>query len=209
VPEDKYRLKRAAFTAEPFAPAEVDAMRRHVRLADELRRSRYFAEQERRLHVTMDEGVMTSREMTLPDAGATRDMVAVLRQLYGDSERASFASMAALLRAHADPDSADGRRLLEVVDAFDEMRRRVLASWDLTGGQSSSPQPPSTVFLDWLYGEHLHSDAERAERIARYDHFRIYEWQFHWVAERLAALYTRFARLVDDAIGLMGAEQAS
>ena len=101
---DVYRLERAAFTAEAFAPEEVAVMRRHVRLADEFRRSRYFTEQERSLHVTMDEA--SSQQMTLPDAGATRDMVVLLRELYSDRERASFASVAALLRAHADPESS-------------------------------------------------------------------------------------------------------
>jgi hypothetical protein len=59
----------------------------------------------------------------------------------------------------------------------------------LTGGQDFSPQPSLNVFLDWLYGEYLHSDADRAERIENVNTgFRIYEWQFHWIAERLASL---------------------
>jgi hypothetical protein len=53
------------------------------------------------------------------------------------------------------------------------------------------------VFLDWLYGEFLHSDADRAERIERLDGpYRMYEWQFHMIASRLAHLFARLALIV-------------
>lgn len=175
-------------------------MQRHVRLVHDLQRCRYFTEEERSLDVTMDRGVTKSWDMTLPDAGATRDMLGLLRQLFGDGERASFASMVAILRPHADADSPEGQRLLEMVEAFERMRQSVLDSWDLTGGQDSSPHPPLTVFLDWMYGEYLHSDPEKAQRIEQLDHFRMYEWQFHWVAERLAMLFARFAGIVGTAL---------
>jgi len=73
-----------------FADDEVAAMDRHVYLADELGRCSYFTEQERSMHFTMDEGTTTSFEMKLPGAGATRDMLGLLRQLFGtESVRAS------------------------------------------------------------------------------------------------------------------------
>lgn len=202
-------VEQAAFRPDPFSPQEIAAMRRHVRLANDLGRCRYFTEEVRSLDVSMDKGVTTSWEMTLPEAGATRDMVGLLRQLFGDRERASFASMIAMLRSHADTKSPEGQRLLEVIAAHDNLKQKALASWDLTGGQDSSPQPPLNVFLDWLYGEYLHSDADRAERIENLNtDFRIYEWQFHWIAERLAFLYARFAKVVSSALDVVPAEQS-
>jgi len=47
-----------------------------------------------------------------------------------------------------------------------------------------------------MYGEYLHSDAEKARRIEGLNEFQLYEWQFHWVSERLAAVCDSFARLV-------------
>jgi len=203
---DVYRVEKAAFRSDPFSPEELAAMQRHVRLANDLGRCRYFTEEVRSLDVTLDKGVTTSWEMTLPDAGATRDMVGLLRQLFGDKERGSFASMIAMLRIHADTESPEGQRLLEVIAAHDDLRQRVLNRWDLTGGQDSSPRPPLNVFLDWLYGEYLHSDADRAERIEKLNtDFRIYEWQFHWIAERLAFLYARFAKVVGAALKVVPA----
>jgi hypothetical protein len=196
-----YRVERSAFTSEPFTRAELAAMRRHIQLVESLRRARYFAEEERSLRVTMGNGVMTSHEMTVPDAGATRDMLAVLRQIFSDRERGSFASMLSILRTHSNRDTPQGQRLLEVLESFDGMRRLVLRSWDLTGGQSSSTHPPLTVFRDWMYGEYLHSDPIKAERIEQLDSpWRLYEWQFHWIAERLASLYSRFAPVVASAL---------
>ncbi len=63
----------------------------------------------------------------------------------------------------------------------------------LSGGAANSPHPPLTVFLDRTYGEYLHSDAEKAHRIKEVDGGHgLYEWQFHWVAERLAILFSGF-----------------
>jgi len=181
---------------------ELAAMRRHVKLTDELRRCRYFTEEERSCRVTMDKGVTTSWEQTLPEAGATRDMLGLLRQVFGNKERASFASMADLLRRLADPGTEDGRQLLRIVTAFESVKRGVLDSWDAQpGGTETSPPPPLTVFLDWMYGEYLHSDADKAKRIEQLDtEWRLYEWQFHWVAERLAVVFTNFGRVVRSAL---------
>jgi hypothetical protein len=193
-----YGVTERALTGEPFSSEEIGSMARHVRLVDELSRCRYFTTEERSLHVTMDEGVTTNFEMTLPDAGATRDMLALLRQLFGDKERASVASMMALLRSHANKESDDGRTLDDVLRRFDLLKQGVLDSWDVQrGGTENKPQPPLNVFLDWMYGEYLHSDGDKAQRISELDGpHRLYEWQFHWVVERLALLFERFARLV-------------
>ena len=149
----------------------------------------------------MDAGATTSWEMTLPDAGATRDMLGLLRQLFGDKERASFASMVAILQSHADSASPGGRRLLDVVAGFETARQGVFDSWDAaSGGRHIAPAAPLSAFLDWMYGGYLHSDAEKAERIEQLDQFRLYEWQFHWVAERLSVLFGGFASLVSAAL---------
>ncbi len=191
------RLDRSAFRDDSFSPDETAAMRRHVKLVEELRQCRYFTEQERSLNVTMDAGVTMSSEMTLPDAGATRDMLGVLRQIFGDKERASLASITAILRFRTDPNSTEGQALLHVLALFEQAKQGVLDSWDAQpGGADTSPYPPLTVFLDWMYGEYLHSDAEKAKRIEELNHFRMYEWQFHWVADRLAVLFDRYGRLV-------------
>jgi len=117
-------------SAEPFSSDELDAMRRHVWLAGELLRCRYFTQKERSMRVTMDEGVTTSFEQRLPDAGATRDMLGLLRQLFGDGERSSFASMVRLLRWQADTSTPAGRELLALVARFESVRQGVLESWD-------------------------------------------------------------------------------
>jgi len=197
VPSDfavaKHALRRGAVTEDERA-----AMRRHLKLADELRRCRYFTEEERSWGITMDEGVTTSWTQRLPDAGATRDMLGILRQLFGDTERSSFASMAHLLRRLVDSGTSEGQELLQVVASFETVRRGLLDSWDVQpGGTETSPHPPLTVFLDWMYGEYLHSDADKAKRIEQFDtEFRLYEWQFHWVSERLAVVFGNFARVV-------------
>jgi hypothetical protein len=180
-------------------------MRRYVNLADDLRRCRYFTEQERSVKVTFD-----GWDVKLPDAGATRDMLGLLRQLFGDGERASFTAITGLLKRHADGSSAAGQELSETITTFENVRQGVLDSWDAQpGGIETSPQPPLTVFLDWMYGEFLHSDADKAERIEQLDtRFRLYEMQFHWVSERLAILFTSFARLVDSALATAGRDGA-
>jgi hypothetical protein len=195
-------VDRTAFGPEPFSAAELSAMRRHVELAGELARCRYFTEQERSMKVTMDKGVTTSWEQTLPDRGSTRDMLGVLRQLFeGPKGRASFLAMVELLRSHADPQSTAGQQLLAAMHFYDRARQGVLDSWDAQpGGTEHGPTTPLETFLDWLYGEFLHSDAEKAARIEELDQFQMYEWQFHWVSERLAILYANFARIVESAL---------
>jgi hypothetical protein len=174
------------------------AVLRYLKLTDELRSCRYFVEEERSWSVTMDRGVTTSWEQKLPSAGATRDMLAVLRQLFGDGERASFASMAALVRRFADGQTEAGAFLLRQVAAFERAKQGVLDSWDAQpDGTDASPRTPLDTFLDWMYGEFLHSDAEKAQRIKELDtEYRLYEWQFHWVVERLAILFSQFAAIV-------------
>ena len=159
------------------------------------------------MSVAMEKGVTTSCEQTLPDAGATRDMLGLLRQLFGDGERSSFASMARLLGDHADLSSPEGQKLRSLIAKFESLRQGVLISWDVQSGSTEhSPHPPLTVFLDFMYGEYLHSDAEKAKRIEQLNDFQLYEWQFHWVSERLALLYASFARLVAMALDLQPAE---
>ena len=177
---------------------ERSAMLRYLKLTDELRTCRYFVEEERSWNVTMDGGATTSWEQTLPSAGATRDMLGVLRQLFGDGERASFASMVKLVRRFADPQAETGAFLLQQVAALERAKQGVLDSWDAQpGGTEASPRTPLETFLDWMYGEFLHSDAEKAARIKELDtEFRLYEWQFHWVVERLAILFSQFAAIV-------------
>src|SRR5581483_2100934 len=159
-------------------PEERSAMLRYLKLTDELRSCRYFTEEERSWSVTLDQGTTTSWEQTLPSAGATRDMLALLRQLFGDGERASFTSMVALVRRYADTETEAGTFLLRQVDAFERAKQGVLDSWDVhPGGAEASPRTPLDTFLDWLYGEFLHSDAEKAARIEELDtEFRLYEW---------------------------------
>ncbi len=173
-------------------------MRRYVHLSERVRRCRYFTEEERSMHVEMEAGVTTKCAQKLPDAGATRDMLGLLRQLFGDKERASFSSVVGILRLHADPASSDGEELLTTLASFENLKERVLGGWDLQIGTSDNEKPPPLgVFLDWLYGEFLHSDADKGARIERLDGpFRFYEWQFHWVAERLASVFTRFETVV-------------
>jgi hypothetical protein len=200
-----FEVSPAALQSGIVTDEEITAMRRHVKLTEELRRCRYFTEEERTMSVTMDEGITTSWEQTLPDAGATRDMITILRQLFSDKERASFASMLNLLRHLADTRQAEGQQLVGIVAAFEKARQGVLDSWDaIPGGTETSPQPPVTVFLDWMYGEYLHSDADKAKRIEDLDtEFRLYEWQFHWVVERLALLYSSFALVVSSSLAAL------
>lgn len=177
-------------------------MTRYVHLANELRQCRYFTEEERTMHVTMAGGVTTGWQQMMPDRGSTRDMLGILRQLFGDKERGSFSNVMATLRRHADETSESGRELLTTLDSFEELRQRVLASWDfeIRTSETESP-PPLGVFLDWTYGEFLHSDADKAARIQRLDGpFRLYEFQFHRISERLAALFGRFALVVEAAL---------
>lgn len=193
-----YEVEPSAFRDEAFSDKPLAAMDRHVALAGELSRCRYFTEEERSMHLTMDQGVTTSFEMNLPDAGATRDMLGLLRQLFGDNERSSFASMVAILRAQADAQTPEGQKLLDVLGRYELIKEGVLDSWDVQpSGTENSPQPPLVVFLDWMYGEYLHSDEEKAQRIRGLDGGQgLYEWQFHWVAERLSMLFTGFAQIV-------------
>lgn len=196
-----YRVEPGALVA-PFTDDERSAIKRYVYLTKELARCKYFTEEERSFSVTMDRGVTTSWEQVLPDAGATRDMLGLLRQLFGDKERGSFAAVSSILVSHSNTQTIEGRRLLSAIDRFQYLRQGVLDSWDVRpNGKENAPGEPLTVFLDWMYGEFLHSDADKAARIASLDtEFRLYEWQFHWVAERLAALYTTFAVTVESAL---------
>ena len=90
-------------------------------------------------------------------------MLGLLRQLFGDKERASFASMLALLRAHADPSTPEGQRLLDVVGRFELLNQGVLDSWGVLPGRTEDSHPPLDAFLDWTYGEYLHSDADKGQ----------------------------------------------
>jgi hypothetical protein len=197
--------------AGAFTDDEISAMKRYLYLVDELRRCAYFMEQERSMHVTMDEGVTTSFEMTLPGDGPTRDMLGLLRQLFGEKERASFASMVSLLRSHADPGTSQGQTLNDVLQRFELIRKGALDSWDLQpDGKENSPQPPLEVFLDWMYGEYLHSDADKAKRIEELDGGTgLYKWQFHWIAERLAHLFGWFSRVVEESLAIQAKPQPS
>lgn len=197
---ERFVLGDAAL-ATPFTSDELDAMQRYLWLAEEIRRCRYFTEEERGMSFTMDQGVTTSFGLTLPDDGATRDMLALLRQLFGDGHRGSFASMIGLLRAHVDSTSADGQQLLDALQRYELVKQGVLDSWDVQpGGAEHSPHPPLTVFLDWMYGEYVHSDADKAKRIKELDgDHGTYKWQFHWVTERLSVLFTRFTEIVGQA----------
>jgi hypothetical protein len=122
----RLNLAPAAFGGELFTDEEIDAMRRHVRLAGELRGCRYFTEQERTMSATIDAGGTTNFDMSLPDAGATRDMLGVLRQLFGDGERGSFTKIVTMLREHADPTSPEGQALLDTLEGFEKLREGVL-----------------------------------------------------------------------------------
>jgi hypothetical protein len=181
---------------------ERSAMLRYLKLTNELRSCRYFVEEERSSSVTLDRGTTTSWEQKLPSAGATRDMLAVLRQLFGDRERASFASTVAQVRRLVDEHTEAGVSLLNQVAAFERAKQGVLDSWDAQpGGTDASPRTPLDTFLDWMYGEFLHSDAAKAARIETLDtEYSLYEWQFHWVVERLALLFSQFAAIVRSVI---------
>src|SRR4051794_26066142 len=109
-------------------------MERYLWLTDLLGRCRYFVEEDRSMSITMDQGVTTGFEMTLPDAGATRDLLGLLRQLFGDKERASFASMIALLRSRADGATPEGQKLLDMLGRYELLKQGVLDSWDVRPG---------------------------------------------------------------------------
>jgi hypothetical protein len=128
-------------------------------------------------------------------------MLGVLRQLFSDPERGSFASM--LAPGPCEPTSPEGQQLLADLASFENVRQSVLGSWDLEirTSQDVDPPPPLGVFLDWMYGEFLHSDPLKAARIQRVDGpYRLYEFQFHKISERLAILFARFSRVVEAAL---------
>lgn len=185
-----------AFTTDPLTADDRGAVERYLRLTNDLGRCRYFTAEERSVSLRMTDGVEASFEMTLPDAGATRDMLGLLRQLFGDKERASFASMLALLRAHANGNTPEGRELLDVVERFELLKQGVLDGWDVLSRGDQNLPPPLVVFLDWMYGEYLHSDADKAQRIKELNGSGVYHWQFHWVTERLAKLFVRLTEVV-------------
>jgi hypothetical protein len=68
-----FEVTPAAFGSS-FTSDEVSNLRRYVHLSEQLRRCRYFTEEERSMHVEMDAGVTTKWEQTLPDAGAVSDV---------------------------------------------------------------------------------------------------------------------------------------
>ncbi len=58
----------------------------------------------------------------------------------------------------------------DVLGRYELQKKEVLDSWDVQpDGTEHSPHPPLTVFLDWMYGQYLHSDAEKAQRIKELD----------------------------------------
>lgn len=201
IPPPAYRPPATAFR-DDFSIAEVAALKRYVKLATDLARCRYFTEEERSEHVTFEAGKVVTWEQTLPEIGATRGMITLLRQLFGDGNRASFAKVALILREHALTASPEGLQLFRTVRAYELAKQGVLDSWDARpGGTEAEPEKPLTVLLDFMYGELLHSEAEKAERIAQLDtEWRLYEWQFHWVVERLSVLYTHFRELVEGVV---------
>ncbi len=179
-----------------FTDDDLAAFGRYVQLAERLRRCRYFTDEEWRVSMQLDRGVATSFAIALPDEGATRDMLILLRPRFLRGERASYAGVSQILRGRLAVGTREADALRARLDRFRIAGEGMLASWDFPEGAGASPESPSVVFKDWLHGEYFHHDRDKAARIEKLNRLRLYELQFHRVVERLARLYWEFAALV-------------
>lgn len=160
----------------PFDAAETRRLRRFVKRVEQLRGSSFFETPGHQITATYAGGGQFNIRAESAGDEAVRAVVGPFRELYTDSEPTSAMSALKLLESHARAaDRECNERLIEqlraVRRAIKERRQRdprgVFLEEQADGG--SAAVPPHQIIDTWLYGEYLHYDPAKADRIEEHE----------------------------------------
>jgi len=183
----------------PFIPDERDRLRRFAAKTVELRELSFVQQGSPTLH--MKSGSEGFSYVLGPDVGRERVTSALVpvRILYRRDENISFVKTVELLVDHVDEtrdDSAALRALLE------RARQGIAAVFSNTtivfldrGTDDGTLVDGRQIFEDWMYGDYLHDDEQRRERIEPYRFDGSQEFTFLQLLWSLAVGYIVFSEL--------------
>jgi len=165
--------------AEAFAPfdaAETRRLRRFVRRIEQLRGSSFFETPGHRITATYAGGGLFNIRAESAGDEAVRAVIGPFRELYTDSEPTSAMAALKLLEGHARAADRDrNERLIKHLRALRTAikKRRQQdprgVSLDEQADGGSAAVPPRQIIDMWLYGEHLHYDLAKADRIEEHE----------------------------------------
>jgi hypothetical protein len=133
------------------------------------------------------------------------------RALYRDEEPASFKRVLGILRARAVGRGTEAsNKLVELLDELGRGYRNILRSagpiplppGGLGGSGDAPPVKTRQVIEDWLYGEHFHWDAEKAQRLAEFEPPEMLLFSFVSAIHHASFVYARLADVARQAVEL-------
>jgi hypothetical protein len=156
----------------PFDHIETRRLRRFVKRVEQLRESSFFDTPGHRIMATFTGGRISNVRAQSAGDEAVRAVIGPFRELYSDSEPTSAMATLKLLEGHAR--AADRNRNQELIGQLRALRTRikerrqrdprgVLLEEQPDGG--SAAVTPHESIVTWLYGEHLHYDLAKADRL--------------------------------------------
>jgi hypothetical protein len=196
-PPTDFELQKAF---EPFSADESSRLRRYVELCEELRRSRFFDQYVQRLEIKASSDTI-SFDLPYQDDEAVTTMAARLRKLHLEERAgaASFPRTVRLLRQHAkrrrNPNGDWIRKLLEHFEKQVELATQTVLiglareTTDAQGNVITEAVTPDENFWDWVYGELLHDDVARRERLRAWAPIEAHRLNFLQIASSLGKIY--------------------
>jgi hypothetical protein len=160
----------------PFDAAETRRLRRFANRVEQLRGSSFFETPGHQITATYAGGGLFNIRAESAGDEAVRAVIGLFRELYTDSEPTSAMSALKLLESHARSAGRDrNERLIEQLRALrtaikarrQQDPRGVFLEEQADGGTAAVP--PDQIIDMWLYGEHLHYDPAKADRIEEHE----------------------------------------
>jgi hypothetical protein len=201
VPSTPERIVRLRDALDPFDGHELRRLARYCAKASELRESQFLAEPQT-IEASVGEPGPLTYEITNASRAVVNAVVPPLRVLYTPQEAASFARVRSLLAQHTGArTSPSAAALHEALRSYKRSIADVMAfdpdmgMYNVNGGVVTVIHKPSTreIFEDWLYGEYLHDDEDRLDRIDAWRSIGVHEFQFLQTMRGLATVYAAFA----------------
>lgn len=192
-----------------FAEAEHERLARYLELVDKLVRARLWqAPAKFTMTWQREEAMQVSEAPWDKDPEGLDAMMPRFRNLYasGRSTAASFPRALELIRSHVAV-TTDGQRLAAELAEYESVRDRILETTPM-GEIAMVTQDddgnvverrvitPKEALEDWMYGEHLHDDEVRLERLKPWRAFGVHRNVAVTTAWNLTQHYHHFAVVV-------------
>jgi hypothetical protein len=193
---------------EPLEQHDRTVLTRFVDLASRLSESSLVRGEVR---LTMQSPDGSRSEYLVEYAGDEAVQAALLpfRALYRDEEPASFRHILGILRSRAIHRGTEAsKKLVELLDELGRGYRGILKSagpiplppGGLGGKGDAPPLKTRQVIEDWLYGEHFHWDADKAQRLAEFEPPEMLLFSFVSAIHHASFVYDALADIARQAV---------